>query len=175
MSLIKKNKKKGILFWITGLSGSGKSSIAKNIFNQIRKEYGPTILFHGNNIRSIFELKDYSFSGRQRAGLMYSKLFKKIIDHKINVIFAGIVLIEKVRKYNRQNIDNYIEIYIKTDKKNIIKKKYKKLYFKTKNLVGLKIKPEFPKNPEIIIKNDLNKNIKKLSQDLIKNIKKKIK
>ena len=88
MSLIKKNKKKGILFWITGLSGSGKSSIAKNIFNQIRKEYGPTILFHGNNIRSIFELKDYSFSGRQRAGLMYSKLFKKIIDHKINVIFA---------------------------------------------------------------------------------------
>jgi len=89
--------------------------------------------------------------------------------------YAHVALCIKEKfKTSYKNIDNYIEIYIKTDKKNIIKKKYKKLYFNTKNLVGLKIKPEFPKNPEITIKNDLNKSIKKLSQDLIKKIKQKI-
>ena len=55
---IRINKKYGIVFWITGLSGSGKSSIGKNIFNQISKTYGPTILIHGDNIRKIFKLKN---------------------------------------------------------------------------------------------------------------------
>ena len=31
------NSKKGILFWITGLSGSGKTTIAKKIFPTIKK------------------------------------------------------------------------------------------------------------------------------------------
>ena len=34
----KLNKNKGILFWITGLSGSGKTTIAKNIFPIIKKK-----------------------------------------------------------------------------------------------------------------------------------------
>ena len=57
----------------------------------------------------------------------------------------------------------------------IISKNFKKLYRKTKNLVGLKIKPEYPKNPDIIINNDFKKNIKKLSEDLIIKINQKIK
>ena len=41
MKKLKKNKNKGILFWITGLSESGKTAIAKK--NQISKIYGPTL------------------------------------------------------------------------------------------------------------------------------------
>ena len=33
----------GIVFWITGLPGSGKSNISKNIFSDIEKRYGPTL------------------------------------------------------------------------------------------------------------------------------------
>jgi len=173
--MIKKNKKKGILFWITGLPGAGKTSIANKIVNSLRKEFGSTILLNGNDIRKIFELKDYSKVGRKRIGIQYSKLFQKITDQNINVLFAGGVLIEKVRKNNRKNIDNYLEIYIKTNQKKIISKNLKKLYLKTKNLVGLKIKPEYPKNPHIIIYNDFKKDIEKLSKDLIKKINQKIK
>ena len=56
-------------------------------------------------------------------------------------------------------------------KKKIISKNFKKLYLKTKNLVGLKIKPEYPKNPDIIINNDFTKTINELSKDLLKKIK----
>ena len=72
-----------------------------------------------------------------------------------------------MRKRNKKNINNYVEIYLKCDQKKIISKNLKKLYLKTKNLVGLKIKPEYPKNPDIIIYNDFKKSIKKLSEDLI--------
>ena len=173
--MIKKNKKKGVLFWMTGLPGAGKTSIANKIINSIRKKFGNTILLNGNDIRKIFELNDYSLVGRKRIGMQYSKLFQKITDQNINVLFAGGVLIEKVRKNNKKNIDNYLEIYIKCNQKKIISKNFKKLYLKTKNLVGLKIKPEYPKNPDIIINNDFKKNIKKLSEDLIIKINQKIK
>jgi len=173
--MIKKNKKKGILFWLTGLPGAGKTSIANKIINPIRKKFGNTILLNGDDIRKIFELKDYSLIGRNRIGMQYSKLFQKITDQNINVLFAGGVLIEKVRNHNKKNIDNYLEVYIKCNQKKIISKNYKKLYLKTKNLVGLKIKPEYPKNPHIIINNDFKKNIKMLSNDLIKKINQKTK
>ena len=52
------DKKKGILFWITGLSGSGKTTIGKSIHNDIKK-YGPTIMISGDNVRKIFHLSGH--------------------------------------------------------------------------------------------------------------------
>ena len=173
--MIIKNKKKGILFWITGLPGAGKTSIANKIINTLNKEFGNTILFNGDDIRKIFELNDYSLTGRKRIGMQYSKLFQKITDQKINILFAGGVLIEEVRKRNKKNINNYVEIYLKSSKKKIISKNFKKLYNTTKNLVGLTIKPEYPKNPHITIYNNFDKSINELSEELIIQIYKKVK
>ena len=53
------NKNKGILFWVTGLSGSGKTAIAKKIKNRIAKLYGPTIEVSGDNFRKVFKLTKY--------------------------------------------------------------------------------------------------------------------
>ena len=78
----KKDKKKGILFWITGLSGAGKTSISKKIYKKIIYTYGKTILINGDDIRRIFDLKGYGYKDRKKIGLQYSKLFKKITDQK---------------------------------------------------------------------------------------------
>ena len=173
--MIKKiNKKKGILFWITGLSGSGKTSVSRKIYKKIKKKYGKTFYINGDDLRKIFELNGYSYQERAKIGSMYVKLFKKITDQNINVLFAGAVLIEKVRKWNRKNIDNYFEIFIKADIKKIIKKKIKKLYQKKNNVYGIEIKAEFPKKPNIILNNDFTKNVDKLANELIFKIEKKI-
>ncbi len=169
-----KFKNKGILFWITGISGSGKTSIAKKIHKPIIKKFGPTLLINGDELRKLFQLTGYSFEERKKIGFSYSKLFKKITDQNINVIFAGVVLIKKNRNWNRKNIKNYVEIYIKSNMKTIIKKKYKNLYNKTDNIVGIKIKAEFPTNPDIKINNNLKKKIDFISQNLLRKINKKI-
>ena len=54
---MKLKRNKGIVFWITGLSGSGKTTIGKKIKAGIIKNYGPTILFSGDDIRKIFANK----------------------------------------------------------------------------------------------------------------------
>lgn len=165
------NRKKGFVFWITGLSGSGKTTLGKNIKDFIQKKYGPTLLIHGDDIRNIFNFKKYTYKERLNLGLQYSKLCDFISNQNVNVIFTVVGLFDKVRNYNKKNIKNYIEIYIKTDIKKLKIKSNKRHYKnKIKNVWGLDIKPQLPKKPDIIIENNFNKNIKKLTQELKKKI-----
>ena len=61
---MKLKKKKGILFWVTGLPGSGKTAVATKIKNDIQKLYGPTIVVSGDNLRKIFGFNKYTSQER---------------------------------------------------------------------------------------------------------------
>ena len=168
-----KKKSSGILFWVTGLSGSGKTQISKKIYSQIIKNYGPTILLSGDDIRKIFNLKGYSYSDRLKIAMKYCKLAKSITSQNINVIFAVVGMMHKPRAWNKKNIKNYVEIYVKSEIKKIIKKGKKRLYHQNKkNIIGIHIKAEHPKNPHIILNNKFQKGIKTHSEELIYKIKK---
>jgi adenylylsulfate kinase-like enzyme len=165
------NRKYGILFWITGFSGSGKTLIAKKIKKKIEKKYGPTILFSGDDIRTLFNLKGYTYNERYETVMKYCKLSKFIISQKINVIFAVVGLMSGIRQWNKKNIKNYLEIYVQSNIKKVAKRKQKKIYIKkSKNIVGIDIKPEFPKNPDIKIINNFDKNLDVLKIELLKKI-----
>ncbi len=168
----KKNLKKGTLFWITGLSGSGKTTIAKKIKKDIQNLYGPTLLISGDDIRKIFNFKGYSAKKRLSLVMKYCKFAKFVTNQNINLIFAVVGMMNEVRIWNKKNIANYIEIYVKADLKKIIKVKKKKIYHKKNvgEIVGVSIKPEFPKKPDIVIKNDFKKNIDFFSSLLMKKI-----
>ena len=135
---MKKNRL-GILFWITGLPGSGKTSIGNLLLKKISNNYGATILLSGDDLRKDFSFNGYKKNERLKIGLMYSKFFSRVLKQNINIIFSGVVLSHKIQKYNRKKIKNYIEIFIDSDiSKN---KKIKKIYNKTNNVVGIDITP----------------------------------
>ena len=123
-----KNKiNKGILFWITGLSGSGKTTIAKKILPMIKEQYGKTIHLDGDKLRKIFNLYGYTYKDRLSNSRIFTKLAKFITDQNINVVFSLVGLMDEPRLWNKKNIKNYIEIFIKSNVKKIIlnnKKKY---------------------------------------------------
>ena len=167
-----RNKNKGILFWITGLSGSGKTTISKKIKKKISYLYGPTIELSADDLRKILKFKKYTQKARIKYLLKYRHFFKLITNQKINLIFNVIGMYNRARDWNRKNIDNYVEIYIKADINKIIKFKKKATYSKNKkNIVGLDIKAEFPRNPDIVIKNEFNKSIDELVKELLSKIK----
>jgi adenylylsulfate kinase-like enzyme len=164
-------KDSGILFWITGLSGTGKSTIGKNIYKDISKKFGPTILINGDDFRDIFDLKSYSKEARLSNCKKFVKYCKFITKQKINVIFTVVGMYNQIRTWNRKNIPNYIEIYIKANVLKIIKKKKKPVYTNyKKDIVGMDIKAELPKKPDIIINNDFEKDMKYHSRMLIKKL-----
>lgn len=126
MKRLKKNNNKGILFWITGLSGSGKTTIAKKVKKDIIQLYGPTLLVSGDSLRKIFNLNKYSYNDRLSNSKKFCKFAKFVTNQKFNLLFAAVGMMDSMRKWYRNNIDNYVEIYIKADLKKIIKLKKKK-------------------------------------------------
>ena len=119
MKNIKKNK--GVLFRISGLPGSGKTRVAKKLLSEIRKSYGPTIMWSGDDIRRIFKNRDYHPDKRYKFGVQNVKLIKYFTNQKINVIFATVGLDKKIRSFTKKNISNYLEIFIRTDFKKLKK------------------------------------------------------
>lgn len=166
-----KHNSKGTLFWITGLSGSGKTTIAKKIRNKIEEKYGPTICMSGDQIRKILNIKGYKKNERLRIGKKYINLLNLIINQKINIIFAVVGLFHELHELNRKKFVNYVEIYIKSDFKKI-KSKRKKIFYRKKvlNVWGQDLKPEFPTKPDIIINNTFNRSIDRLSSELLNKI-----
>jgi len=166
-----KNKRKGILFWVTGLSGSGKSAISRKIAPYIKKNFGKTVILSGDDLRHIFNLNKYDFKSRIKYLKFYHKFCKRITDQKINLIFSVVGLSHNIRNLNKKKIDNYVEIYIRTNLKKIKKRKMKRLYIaKSKNIWGIDIKPEFPKKPTIVVNNNFSKNTTQISNLLVKKI-----
>ena len=159
---MKKKNNKGVLIWITGLSGSGKSLIAKKIKKKLDKKNFKSILINGDELRRIFKLSKYDKQSRLSYAYSYSLLCKKITDQGTNVIIATIAMFDQIRKWNRKNVKNYYEVYLKTSYKLIKKRNKKKLYLsKKKNVIGKDIKPELPKTPDFIFKNNFkNQNYK---------------
>ena len=168
----KLKRKSGILFWITGLSGSGKTTLAKSLYPFIKKKYGSTIHLDGDTMRKILELHDYSYKGRASNLKKFNRIVKILTDQGVNVIFSLIGLMNKPRVWNRKNIKKYIEIFVKSDLEKITSIDKKRIYKRNKNVVGVNIKPQFPKKPHIIINNTFKKNIKYLEKELLEKVKK---
>ena len=134
--------------------------------------HGPTILISGDNIRKIFKLTGYDSKERLKISYTYSKFAKYITNQQINIILCVVAMYDEPRKWNRLNIDNYVEIYIKSNIESIIKFNKKKIYKKNNagKLIGIDIKPKYPKNPTIIITNNFKSTPDKLSKKLLNKI-----
>ena len=120
-----------MVIWILGLSGSGKTSLAIKIIKKSKKN--KFLHIDGDYIRNIYEKKlGHTIKDRQINASRISKLVKYISDQKVNVIVSVLSNFPKWLKWNRKNIKNYFEVYLKTDldilkieDQNFIQKKLK--------------------------------------------------
>ena len=123
-------------------------------------------------LRSILDLHGYTLKERQSNAEKFVRISKFLTEQGFNVGFSLIGLMHKPRLWNRKNIKKYIEIFIKSDTKKIMSVNKKQLYKNKKNIVGFDIKPQFPKNPHIIIDNTFDKNLNTLALVLRSKIRK---
>ena len=172
----KNNNNSGWCIIIYGFSGSGKTQISKKIKNKIESLLGKTIIFDGDEIRDFFSkigLKfGYKLSDRDKTVIPKLELLNLILRQNINIIYPTIFLNKLAIKKWTKGIDNLIKIYIKSDIRDIIKFGSKKKIYKNKNVVGLDIKPVYPKKPHIIVENNFKKDTLFLSKEVSKKLNK---
>ena len=145
----------GTVFWITGLAGAGKTTIGTALYKKLKQESTHTVLLDGDAMRAVFGNDlGYTTEDRFKCSMRYSRLCKLLSDQGIDVICCTVSMSEKVRKWNRDNIDNYMEIYVKVDDETLIMRNQKELYKNdAANVVGVSIEAQLPSNPHITIIN----------------------
>ncbi len=75
-------------------------------------------------------------------------------DQGIDVVVCSICMYSAVRAWNRENIENYKEIYIKVGRETLIKRNQKGLYTDGRNVVGVDLPFDEPQTPDFILCND---------------------
>ncbi len=153
--------KTGCLYWITGLSGAGKTTLAQRLYEDLIQHQKNTVLLDGDVLRRIYQLPNECYDKAQRyeVAMRHAKICEMITSQGIDVICATISLFENVRKWNRQHNEKYIEIFLDVNESTLLQRDKKGIYsgYSAKNVsqvVGKDIPAEFPINPDVTLKND---------------------
>ncbi|BEK43004.1 adenylyl-sulfate kinase [Campylobacter jejuni] len=164
-----KNQKPCVL-WLTGLSASGKSTIANALEQKLHELGFHTYLLDGDNIR-IGLNKDLGFDENSRVENIrrITELCKLFVDSGLIILSAFISPFKSDRALARSLVkkDEFIEIFVDTPLELCEKRDPKGLYKKArngeiKNFTGIDSPYEKPQNPEIHLQNSkakLNENV----------------
>lgn len=146
---------KGTVYFFTGLSGAGKTTIG-GLFHRRLKERKPNVvLLDGDQLRPVFcEDMGYTDEDRLKAAWRAFRVCRMLSDQGIDVVCCSISMYSAVRKWNRENIENYREIYIKVKRETLYQRNQKGLYTSGKNVVGVDLPFDEPKTPDVVVAND---------------------
>jgi len=156
-----KNQKSCIL-WFTGLSGSGKSTVANAVESKLLERKKHTYLLDGDNIRMGLN-KGLTFSNEDRIENIrrIGEVSKLFVDAGTIVLTAFISPFQKERDVVRSLVkeDDFIEVFIDTPLEICESRDPKGLYVKARkgeisNFTGISSPYEAPLNPEIHVKTE---------------------
>ncbi len=151
---------KGTLYWLTGLSGAGKTTLGNMLYEHLKSQKSNVVILDGDTVRSAFGNDlGYSRHDRLKCAMRYSGLSKLLTEQGIDVVCCTISMFDEVRNWNRNYIDNYLEIFLDVPLAVLQMRNQKNLYQdvkqgKTANVVGMDLQLQLPQNPDIRIVND---------------------
>ena len=151
---------KGTVYWFTGLSGAGKSTIGRQFYEQAKTERTAIVWLDGDELRDVLGTNGgYSLDERKATAYRYARLCKLLSDQGVDVVCCTISMFEEVRAWNRANIDFYREIYIKVPLDVLVERDQKQLYSRAlrgevANVMGVDLPFEEPVSPDLVILND---------------------
>lgn len=159
-----RNGHKGFVIWLTGLSGSGKSTIANELNKQLFDKNIYSVILDGDNTRLGIN-KDLSFSEADRSeNIRRVAEIAKLYVENSQVVIASFISPYKKDRLIAKNIissDDFIEVHVNCAIDECEKRDVKGLYKKARNgeisdFTGISSPYEAPKSADIEIDTELN-------------------
>ena len=145
------------VIWMTGLPGSGKTTLANLLKDYYQKNKLPVDILDGDEIRKTLS-SDLGFSEKDRKEHNRRVIFvaKLLAKNGVTTIIPLISLYRETREFARNEIPNFVEVWIKASIDECKRRDPKGLYKKAlageiTNLTGLQAPYEEPTNPELIL------------------------
>ena len=171
---MKSSIQKGTVYWITGLSGAGKTTIGRLFYEQLLHRKQNVVFLDGDTMRELFNNDlGHSIEDRKKLAMFYSKLCRVLSDQGIDIVCATISMFHECQEWNKKNIKNFKEIYLRVPLDILKKRDQKELYSRAlnqelKNVMGLDLKFEEPQRPDVVIDNDGTKAPTDIAKELFK-------
>lgn len=157
------NQQAGV-FWLTGLSGSGKSTIAKGVERQLFGNGLFTQVLDGDNIRAgINQNLGFTIEARKENIRRIAEVAKLYINSGVIVICSFISPTQAIRDYAKEIIgpNDFKEVYIKAPLSICESRDVKGLYKKARagkisGFTGIDSPYDEPQNPDLLIDTEAN-------------------
>ena len=150
----------GRVIWITGLSGAGKSTVARATAEQLRQIGTTPVLIDGDEIREAIRDPHTGHDPASRLANAYriSRLAELMAEQGHTVIIATMSLFHEIHAWNRKHLPNYFEVWIEVDLLTLQTRDPHGLYSQavngvTHNVAGIDLTYERPENPDLILVN----------------------
>ncbi len=165
---------KATVLWFTGLSGSGKSTIAESVEKELYKQGYFVKLLDGDNVRSgINNNLGFSIEDRKENIRRISEVAKLFLDSGVIVLCSFVSPTITIRKIAKDIIgeNDFKEIYVNTSLETCEKRDVKGLYAlarggKIKGFTGIDSPYEAPIDPHLIL-DTVNHNIKECTEQVL--------
>jgi adenylylsulfate kinase len=144
------------VLWFTGLSGSGKSTIAERVHEELRRRGVAVEYIDGDALREVFPMTGFTREEREehlrRTGYMASRL----AAHGVTVVASFVSPYRESRDFIRRLAPGFVEIYVSTPLDECERRDVKGLYARArrgeiKNFTGIDDPYEPPVSPELTL------------------------
>ena len=164
------------------MSGSGKSSLAAEVVHILRNKGLPVISLDGDQLRGVFgstqnSKKNHSRESRISLAMQYAHLCQIISSQGMTVVIATISMFNEVHHWNRANLTNYLEVFLKVPLKELRRRDPKDIYKrydagKLKYVAGLDLLVDEPKTSEWLFDFNFDKQytIEYMAEKITKNL-----
>jgi len=170
---------KGFVLWFTGLSGSGKTTVARRVAEILRGKGFKVELLDGDEVRKWLSPEaGFTREDRTRHLIRVANVARLLARNGVIVLCSFVSPYIEVRKKIREIIEKegirFFEIYVKCSLEECIRRDPKGLYKRAlrgeiKNMTGIDDPYEPPPNPEIVI-NTENNPIEELVEHVLQKI-----
>ena len=154
-----------MVIWITGLSGAGKTSLVQAIASQVKRGIRELVLLDGDAIRQLFGNDlDYRESSRVIQIKRIQQIAKFLSDQGLVVMVAALYSHPDLLRWNRENFEDYFEVYIQASMALVGARDSKGLYARanrheTEDVVGVDIPWHPPARPDLVIDADSGESV----------------
>jgi adenylylsulfate kinase len=144
------------VLWFTGLSGSGKSTIATRVHRELERRGTEVEYIDGDALREVFPNTGFTRAEREehlrRTGYMASRL----AAHGVTVVASFVSPYRGSRDFVRRLCPGFVEIYVATSLEECERRDVKGLYARARrgeirNFTGIDDPYEVPEHPELTL------------------------
>jgi adenylylsulfate kinase-like enzyme len=103
-----------MIYWLTGQPGAGKTTIAKAMIDRV-SDFGTLFHIDGDDIRDLFENKDYSEVGRRKNVELAQQIAQYLTKNDVDVVVSLVSPYKDQRdKFKEKMGKDYMEVYVHT-------------------------------------------------------------